>query len=190
MPVLQNFTDCILCVCWDANFELLSVVVCYFIAEKWWKTFMLESLFSTPNWGFLGDYFSARGDMIMRPPKGASLRKSASSEPLLVFLRRFVRAVRASEKQGTRRLYFTHRPIPRRHRRADWNQNWHFRRSWRHDQSYKILCRSVLLFLIYEGLNFRVFHRNGEWPLPHWLALPRCHVTVNSFPCNNQRTEF
>jgi hypothetical protein len=27
-----------------------------------------------------------------------------------------------------------------------------------------------------KGPNFRVAHRIGKWSLPHWLALPRCHI--------------
>jgi hypothetical protein len=46
-----NFYDCVLC---DAHFELLSVVIRYFIAEIRWKTFKLEILILDPKMGVLG----------------------------------------------------------------------------------------------------------------------------------------
>jgi hypothetical protein len=67
------------------------------------------------NWG-LGNYCLMGSAIIMKPPKGTSLRESVSFEPLYVFLRRPVRAVRASEE---------------RYRTADFNQNWHILRSRR-----------------------------------------------------------
>ena len=112
-----------------------------------------------------------------KPTKGTSLVISASFEPLHIFIRRLVRAVRESEKHEIKKkskksrlttLYFTH--MARGNCTVDCNQSWHILRSRRRNQSYKFLCRSLRPFRSYTGSKLGVSHRKRERVLTLCLA--------------------
>ena len=115
----------------------------------------------------------------MKPTKGTSLVISASFEPLHIFLRRFVRAVRESQKREIKKkylkkqtLYFTH--MARGNCTVDCNKSWHILRSRRRNQSYKFLCRSLRPFRSYTGSKLGVSHRKQEWLLTVLSATRAC----------------
>ena len=118
----------------------------------------------------------------MKPTKGTSLVIPASFEPLHIFHRRFVRAVRESEKHEIKKknkkkrrlttLYFTH--MARGNCTVDCNQSWHILRSRRRNQSYKFLCRSLRPFRSYTGSKFGVSHRKQDWLLTVHSATRAC----------------
>ena len=102
-----------------------------------------------------------------KPTKGTSLVISASFEPLHIFIRRLVRAVRESQKgeikkkkskkQSRKTLYFTH--MRGANRTYDCSQYQPTLRSRRRNQSYKFVCRSLRPFRSYTGSNLGVSHR-------------------------------
>jgi hypothetical protein len=56
------------------------------------------------------------------------------------------------------------------HHESYHNEFRHTMRSHRFKQSFKFWCRSVFMFLSYQGPNLRASHGKGIWPLPH------CHT--------------
>jgi hypothetical protein len=102
----------------DSNFELLRVVICYFIAGKFLKTFKLEISILDPKMkGFWGDYYYVRGDSRMKHPKAHPWANPHRFNPFVsLYDLSFRLCMRLINKKM---LYFTH--MPGRHRTADCN---------------------------------------------------------------------
>jgi hypothetical protein len=130
VPLSPNCSNCYCSSHRDAHFELLSIVIPYFIAEMWWKTFKLETPTRDAKMGVLGDNSAVGDAMVMNPHRHilgwicviwAIMSLSTTSHSSCA------RACEPRNKKGTETSCFTY--MPGRHRTADCNQNWHIPRS-------------------------------------------------------------
>ena len=109
-------TFCVSC----TVFEIIGIFVC------------MENPYSRPNFGGFPDFRTPYPNLLqLKPPKGTSLRQSASFEPSRMQIGRRVRAGRVPEKQKKKEKKekkvtppgdFT--PVWGRHRSSDFDQTW------------------------------------------------------------------